>query len=728
MLIFRLLNFRHAHLPVRTGDAFRKAEVVADVLVSDFLQSSVPGFLYRDLVGVAQRILGFAVRVAEQEGSVVGDDHLPHQPGARKVSGNFRLLQLLGLHLFSPAEHRADFYDRAFSRPEASEGAFFVSIQILHNHLHPDFRMRPLLILGSIKKFDGVGADRVVIPGFPRADCVKGFPRMSVDTDDDSINSRIMDVPDFFLRHDTAVRVQPRIGQAASLGVTNQFKEILPQEGFAHKGKPKLGVGLFDRDFVDNLFEEPHIYESAAPMQCRRGASRAIKIADGSAFYHDLRGEISLNQRLFGSLKPGGESFHGYLLIISASERLQFKLENCKHKLYAVASYLKGMRVKVPYHRHGLGDQEIASFKETLESGFITGGPRVGEFEKKFSEFLGVDRVVAVNSCTNALHLALCAYGVGGNSEKPWRVITTPLSFVATANAAIYRGLEPTFVDVDPKTGLMDLDKLEQVVQKFININIAILPVHLYGQMVDMERLRSICSSLSKGLIIEDAAHCIDGSRNGYVPGSSLSDAACFSFHALKTMTSGDGGAIALNNKEKADQLSRLRSHGLSRSAVERQHDYSVPDMTELGYKYNLSDIQAALLIPQIRSAHAKRLERAEIAAQYREAFGNEPRIGLLSEEPDVVNSFSQFIILVDPNKRLEIINHIRAAGVEVIASYSPIHLMTYYRKRFQYVPYTYPHAERIGFSSIALPIYCDLTDLQRQRVVEVVLNVVRSA
>ena len=726
--MFRLLNFRHAHLPVRTGDAFRKAEVIADVLVPNFLQPAVPGFLDGDFVGVSQRILRLAVRVAEQEGSVVGDDHLSHQPRTGKVSRNIRLFQLLCFNLFAPAEHRADFYYCALSRPEASEGTFFVSVQILHDHLHPDFRVRPLLIPGAIEKSDGIGSDRIVIPGFPRANRVKGFPRVSVDTDDNPINSRIVDFAELFLRHDAAVRVQSRIGQTASLGVTDQFKKILPQECFTHKGKPELGIGLFGRNLVDNLLEEPNIYESAAPVQCRRRASRAIKIADGSAFYHDLRGEIGLNQRLFGPLKPGGESFHDYLLIISASERLQFKLENCKHKLYAVASYLKGTRVKVPYHRHGLGDQEIASLKETLESGFITGGPRVGEFEKKFSEFLSVKRVVAVNSCTNALHLALCAYGVGGNSEKPWRVITTPLSFVATANAAIYRGLEPTFVDVNPKTGLMDLDKLEQVVQKFTNINIAVLPVHLYGQMVDMERLRSICNRLAKGLIIEDAAHCIDGSRNGYAPGSVLSDAACFSFHALKTMTSGDGGAIALNDTAKADQLSRIRSHGLSRSAVERQSDYSVPDMAELGYKYNLSDIQAALLIPQIRSAHAKRLERAEIAAEYKEAFESESRIGMLSEEPNVVNSFSQFIILVDPNKRMEIINRIRAAGVEVIASYYPIHLMSYYRKRFQYVPNTYPHAERIGFSSIALPIYCDLTDLQRQKVVEVVLNVVRSA
>lgn len=383
------------------------------------------------------------------------------------------------------------------------------------------------------------------------------------------------------------------------------------------------------------------------------------------------------------------------------------------------------MVFRVPYHRHDLGAAELESIKNTFESGFLTGGPRVAEFENCFARFLSYPvKVVGVNSGTNALHLSLVAFGV---NKAGWRVITTPLSFVATANAALYQGIRPTFVDVDARTGLMDLNQLEDAIKKIGHRRAAIIPVHLYGQMIDMGRLRGIVSAEddSGAVIIEDAAHCVDGWRSDYRPGQ-LGDAACFSFHALKTMTSGDGGAIAVRDPEKAKLLTTLRSHGISKSLVERHYDYSIPEMTEFGYKYNMSDIQAALLLPQISEIENRRFRRAEIAHNYYLTFLDEPKIGLLEKESGVINSRSQYVILVDPNKRQEIISGIRAAGVEVIATYYPIHLMPFYR-RLDYERGAYPNAEKIGLSGIALPIYPKLTEESQKYVIETVLKVVKS-
>lgn len=373
-------------------------------------------------------------------------------------------------------------------------------------------------------------------------------------------------------------------------------------------------------------------------------------------------------------------------------------------------------KVKVPYHRHNLGGRELKSLRKTFESGFLTGGPRIGEFEEVLSKFLDYPEatVIGVNSGTNALHLALLAAGI----KKGDKVITTPLSFVATANAILYAGATPVFVDVDSKTGLIDLDQ----VKKKLKTAKAILPVHLYGQMVDMKRLRSMAGGRP---VIEDSAHCVEGSRDDIKPGQ-LGDAACFSFHALKTITSGDGGAIVTRDPGKSQLLKILRSHGIAKSAIERQRDYSVQQMTDLGYKYNLSDVQAALLMPQISQLRKWRDCREKIAKRYREAFRNEAGIKLLKTEPGVISSHIQFIILVDPRKRLEIVKEIRARGVEVIASYYPIHLMPYYRQQFGYREGQYPNAEKIGLSTIALPIYPSLTKKEQECVIKTVLGVVR--
>lgn len=397
---------------------------------------------------------------------------------------------------------------------------------------------------------------------------------------------------------------------------------------------------------------------------------------------------------------------------------------------YSRFLYSEKWLMKVPYFRHEIGEVELESVRKTFQSPFLTGGPRVVEFEGAFAKFLGYPtNVVAVNSCTNALHIALKAFGVGPGDE----VITTPLSFVATANAILYCGATPKFVDVDPETGLIDIDKVQLAINPKVK---AVIPVHLYGNMVDMRALRGAVGDLP---IIEDSAHCIDGWRQ-YVsdgrtekcaPGQ-IGDAACFSFHALKTMTCGDGGAIAVRNPFMAEKLRRLRSHGTSRGVVERKEDYAPQEMVELGYKYNMSDIEAAILLPQLDRdvVEYKNLARWWRSGKYRinleiADIGFVPAIGF-SSTSQVNGSFSQFIILVNPGKRMAILNQIRARDVEVLVSYPAIHLMPYYRQNFGYQEGDFPNAEMIGASNIALPIYPSLTEEEQRYVIDTVVAVVK--
>src|SRR5947208_6101312 len=202
--------------------------------------------------------------------------------------------------------------------------------------------------------------------------------------------------------------------------------------------------------------------------------------------------------------------------------------------------------MNVEFYRHALGSEEFAAVEATLRTIFLTTGDRNREFERRFAEYLGVRDVATTSSCTAGLHLALLALGIGPGDE----VITTPLSFIATANAVLMTGATVVFVDVDPTTGLIDADGVEAAITPRTR---AIIPVHLYGQMADMRRLRRMADA--HGLsIIEDAAHAIEARRDGLAPGQ-LGDAACFSFYATKNITCGEGGAFATNRESLGEAI-----------------------------------------------------------------------------------------------------------------------------------------------------------------------------
>jgi dTDP-4-amino-4,6-dideoxygalactose transaminase len=269
--------------------------------------------------------------------------------------------------------------------------------------------------------------------------------------------------------------------------------------------------------------------------------------------------------------------------------------------------------LKVEFYRHNIGAAEKEQLLAVLDSVFLTTGEVVQQFERQLAEYLGIAETVAVMSCTAGLHLALLALGIGAGDE----VITTPLTFIATANAILHAGATPVFVDVEPTTGNLDV---AQVAAAITPRTRAILPVHLYGQMCDMRALRQLADQ-HQLKIIEDAAHCLEGQRDGVGVGQ-LGDAVCFSFYATKSITCGEGGAIGVNDPALATSLRKLALHGMSRSAADRyQGNYQHWDMELLGWKYNLSNIQAALLLPQLPLVTARLARREAISQRYEAAF-----------------------------------------------------------------------------------------------------------
>ena len=374
--------------------------------------------------------------------------------------------------------------------------------------------------------------------------------------------------------------------------------------------------------------------------------------------------------------------------------------------------------MKVEFYRHNLGRQEIRSVARALEGVFLTAGPLTREFEDEFTRVLNCSRVVGTYSCTTAIFLCLKALGIGHGDQ----VITTSMTFAATSNAILEAGATPVFVDVEEATGNMDAELIEKAITPKTK---AIMPVHLYGHMCDMKKISEIADR--NGLhIVEDAAHCIEGERDGIRPGQ-LSDAACFSFYATKNMTSGEGGAIATNNEALADKLMLLRSHGINKDAARRYAGmYEHWDMVCMGYKGNMFDIQAALLLPQIARLEENLKRRQEIFTTYTSAFQTIDGIDMPEVLPRTKHAHHLFTIWVDPDKRDGFMNKLQEEGIGVAVNYRPVHLLTYYRKTFGFEQGMFPKAEMIGKRTISLPMYPKMGQDAVAKVIEAVQKAVK--
>ncbi|MHB8880760.1 MAG: DegT/DnrJ/EryC1/StrS family aminotransferase [Thermodesulfovibrionales bacterium] len=357
--------------------------------------------------------------------------------------------------------------------------------------------------------------------------------------------------------------------------------------------------------------------------------------------------------------------------------------------------------MKIEFFRHNIDQEDIDRVSGVLRSIFLTTGQVVGDFEQSFAGYLGADHTVGLTSCTAALHLSLLALNIGPGDE----VITTPMSFCATANAVLHAGAQPVFVDVEEETGNLNADLIEAAITEKTR---AIIPVHLYGQMCDMKKVRALADRYSLK-IIEDAAHAIEASREGIRVGQ-LSDAACFSFYATKNITSGEGGAISTGSSALAEDLRMLRQHGINKGAADRYTKrYEHWDMPLLGWKYNMDNIQAALLTGQLQRIDDLWQRREQNWGHYEDELSRVPDIRILRTLPEVRHARHLFTVLVPPQKRDALLWGIQNREIGVAVNYRPIHLLKYYREKFGYQEGDFPVAEEIGRRTISLPFYPSL-------------------
>ncbi len=373
---------------------------------------------------------------------------------------------------------------------------------------------------------------------------------------------------------------------------------------------------------------------------------------------------------------------------------------------------------KIEFFRHSIDDEDIERVNKVLHSIFLTTGEKVAEFEQAFSLYTGLKYTVGLTSCTAALHLSLVALEIGVGDE----VITTPMSFCATANAIIQAGARPVFVDVEEDTGNMNAELIESAVTKRTK---AIMPVHLYGQMCDMRKIKEIAERYNLK-IIEDAAHALEASRDGIRVGH-LSDMACFSFYATKSITSGEGGAVCTKDKDMAEYLKMLRIHGIDKEAADRYTKrYSHWDMPVFGWKYNMDNIHASLLIGQLKRIEGLWEKRERLWRLYEEEIVKIDGVRLLRTLPDSRHARHLFTVLVPQARRDSVLWALQSKGIGVAVNYRPIHLLKYYRETFNYKKGDFPVAEMIGSSTISLPLYSSLKDEDVGYVVKSLKEVLR--
>ena len=373
---------------------------------------------------------------------------------------------------------------------------------------------------------------------------------------------------------------------------------------------------------------------------------------------------------------------------------------------------------KVEFFRHNIGEREIEDLKRVLDGLFLTTGKEVEAFEQELAAYLGAPHAVGVTSCTAAIHLALEALGVGPGDE----VITTPMTFAATALAAIQAGATPVFVDVEPETGNMDVNLIENAITENTR---AIVPVHLYGLMCDMKTMRQLADKYNLA-VIEDAAHAPEASRDSVRVGE-LGEACCFSFYPTKSITCGEGGAISVHDCELDRKLRAMRHHGMDRTASERyQKDDVGYEISMMGWKYNMDNIQAALLRGQLEKIEEIYIQRSQRVQWYTEGLKNIEGIGIFNIPSNVRHAHHIFAIKVHADYRKKVCNALKENGIDYSINYHPpVHLHQYFREQYGYAEGDYPAAELFSRQVITLPLYAKL---ERDEVDYVVKTLHRAA
>ena len=396
--------------------------------------------------------------------------------------------------------------------------------------------------------------------------------------------------------------------------------------------------------------------------------------------------------------------------------------EHLSRSNIAASSYTRRNEF-LPFSPPCIGEEEIAEVVETLRSQWITTGPKTKRFESEFREFLGAPAALALNSCTAGLHTALVALGVGPGAE----VITTPMTFAASANVIEHVGARTVFVDVEPDTLNIDPAKIERVIT---NRTAAIIVVHYTGHPADMGPIRDIASR--HGLhLIEDAAHALPAAYRGERIGAA-SNLVAFSFYATKNLTTAEGGMLT-GEPELVDRARVISLHGMSRDAWKRyekggswQYEVVLP-----GFKYNMTDVQAAIGLQQLRKLDEMQSSRRDVVAQYREAFRNEPVLELPEARSDVEHAWHVYMIRLRLEMlridRAQFIRELNDRNIGTSVHFIPVHLHPYYRDKYSLRPMDLPVAFTNHERQLSLPLHPKLSRKDVADVSEAVLDVVET-
>jgi dTDP-4-amino-4,6-dideoxygalactose transaminase len=380
----------------------------------------------------------------------------------------------------------------------------------------------------------------------------------------------------------------------------------------------------------------------------------------------------------------------------------------------------------LPFALPEIGDEEIAEVVDTLKSGWVTTGPKARRFETDFTAFLGDPSLhaIAVNSATAGLHLALEALGVGPGDE----VITTTHTFTATAEVVRYLGADVKLVDINPATLNIDVAAVAAAITPRTKV---IMPVHYAGLAADMPALLALAQK--HGIkVVEDAAHALPCTSAGALVGTLASDATVFSFYANKTITTGEGGMLVTRNTALAERARVMRLHGMNRDAFDR-FTAKVPswyyEVVAPGFKYNLTDIAAALGLQQLKRAHTFQQRRTQLAALYDEALAGLPVITPPAAPSGELHSWHLYVLRLTSDAAVPrdgVIERLFEAGIGCSVHYIPLHLHPYWRDRYGLKASDFPHSQRAYEHMLSLPLYTRMTDADVQRVAEALRRILR--
>jgi UDP-4-amino-4,6-dideoxy-N-acetyl-beta-L-altrosamine transaminase len=380
----------------------------------------------------------------------------------------------------------------------------------------------------------------------------------------------------------------------------------------------------------------------------------------------------------------------------------------------------------IPYGRQDISEADIDAVKEVLKSDFLTQGPAVPAFEKAVADYCYAKFAIAVNSATSALHIACLSLGVG-KGDLVW---TSPITFVASANCALYCGADVDFVDIDAITYNMSVRALEKkliVAEKNGRLPKVVIPVHLAGQSCEMDKIHALGQKYNFR-IIEDASHAIGGKyKNHVIGGCQYSDITVFSFHPVKIITTGEGGMCVTNCQKLATSMYRLRSHGIVRHPTEMERIPDGPwyyEQIDLGFNYRMTDIQAALGLSQIKRLNEFINKRHEIAARYNEML-NDDCIELPFQHHDTFSAMHLYIIRIKKSKKFtrdQLFERLRNAGILVNIHYIPVYRHPYYQK-IGYDLSDFPESESYYLEAISIPMFVTISEKQQADVVNSIVN-----